>query len=501
MADNTLTKGIKNIKYSLVAQAVILIIGVLKSLIVPTVLSVDEYAYWQLYLFYIGYIGICYLGFNDGILLKYGKYNYDQLPFEKMRRSMQFYMVMLVIFAAAIFGYAMWLDDPDKSFVFTFVAASVLMYGLNGVFIYIFLITNQIKRHSIFSAVDSVGSFLGILFILAIGKVDYHYLIYFVFSFKLLSVLIMLFLCRKTVFGKAGDVKEGFKEFVDNIRIGIFLMLAQIMSMLVTGLGKIFIENGESIAAVLNKVVNNLGSMTFGGIGDIKNYAYYSFGITVLNIIMVGVTAVATVMYPTLSRVKSELLPKIFNKMYDYFSHFNVLVLFVYFPAYLFVQFFFEKYRPMLSYFAIMFITISWQAKVNITTNSYFRVLRMERKMFGINALSVVCFVVSYFFISLIFKPVLNNPITIVALSTMVSMIFLEMMAEKNIRKALNIKWDLHLLLDLMVNALFILCAILPNKYIGMLFYGIIVLIYVIARRKVVFADAKVLIKTFLKKQ
>lgn len=477
MSDSQLTKGLKNIKYSFIAQSVILIIGVLKTLIVPSVLTVDSYAYWQMYLFYISYIGFFYLGFNDGILLKYGKYNYADLPFEKMRRSMHFYLIMLALFTGVAMLYALSISDPQKMFVTVMVAASIIMYGLNGVFIYIFLITNQIRRHSFFSAVDSVSNFIGILLLLLLKQNDFHLLVYFVFITKLISVIAMTILCRKTLFGKACPVKEGFLEFLDNIKAGIFLMLAQIMSMLVTGLGRIFIEYS----------------------GELKNYAYYSFGMTVLNIVMVGVTAIATVMYPTLGRVQKELLPKVFNKIFDYFSHFNVFVVLLYFPAYILVGILFPKYSPMLTYFSIMFVTMTWQSKVNITTNCYFRVLRMERKMLKINALSVVCFCIVYFILRFTVGNFVSSPITIVALSTCLSMVFLELMAELTLRKALQLKMGTHSIKDAVINVIFLAVSLISNKYLGFAVYFVVAATYAVIKRKALKSDIQKVLKVFFK--
>lgn len=477
MSNNHLSKGLRNIKYSLIAQTVILIIGVLKTLIVPSVLTVDSYAYWQMYLFYISYVGFFYLGYNDGILLKYGKYDYSELPFEKLRRSMQFYIGMLSIFSISMMLVALTVSDPHKSFTIFMVALSIIMYGLNGVFIYIFLITNQIKRHSFFSAVDSVSSFIGILIMLVLRQQDFHLLVYFVFTTKLISVTVMTIMCRKMLFGHCSSIKAGFYEFLDNIRVGIFLMFAQIMSMLVTGLGRIFIEYSN----------------------ELSNYAFYSFGMTVMNIIMVGVTAIATVMYPTLGRIEPGLLPKFFNKMYDYFNHFTVIILVLYFPGHILIQKLFPNYIPMLSYFSILFLTMTWQAKVTITTNSYFRVLRMERKMLKINILSVMMFCLVYGILRFATAGFLTSQVILVAISTCLSMVFLEILAELTLRKALGLRFGSHCVKDIVVNIIFLSIALIPNKYLGFAIYGLLVGCYVVFHGKELLTESKRIVRNFIK--
>ena len=42
-------------------------------------IGVEKYGYWQLYLFYTSYVGFFQLGWNDGIYLRYGGEDYNNL--------------------------------------------------------------------------------------------------------------------------------------------------------------------------------------------------------------------------------------------------------------------------------------------------------------------------------------------------------------------------------------------------------------------------------------
>lgn len=474
MSDNVLSKGLKNIKYSFLAQVIILIIGVLKTLIVPSVMSVESYAFWQMYLFYIGYIGFFYLGYNDGILLKYGKYEYVDLPFKKLRSSMLFYILMLTFFSVVVFIISMNIPEKEKAFVMMIFALSILMYGLNGVFIYVFLITNQIKRHSFFTAIDSVSTLVGILLMLVFKQKDFHILIYFVFILKLISVLVMAIMCKEFFIGKRAPMKVGLIEFLDNIKVGIILMLAQIVSMLVTGIGRIFIEYS----------------------GEISEYAYYSFGMTIVNIVMVGIMAVSTVMYPTLGRIESEKLSTYFNKIYKYLTHFSVLSLLLYFPAYIFVKLFFAKYAPMLEYFAVFFAMMTWQSKLNIINNSYYKVLRMEKKMLKVNVCGVIFFCISTIIVHMTIGSYIENKILIIAYMTYFTMMFIEFYAEKLLRKALDLKFDKEILINVLINMVFLFSAFISNEYIGICVYIIFTIIYLFINKKQIFSDISYLKQT-----
>ena len=61
-----------NAAIAFAAQGVSLAVSVTMSLLVPKVLGVATYGYWQLFVFYAGYSGFFHLGLNDGVYLVEG---------------------------------------------------------------------------------------------------------------------------------------------------------------------------------------------------------------------------------------------------------------------------------------------------------------------------------------------------------------------------------------------------------------------------------------------
>lgn len=58
-----------NMATAFLAQGVSFLASVAMSLLVPKVLGVTAYGYWQLFVFYTSYSGFFLLGLNDGIYL------------------------------------------------------------------------------------------------------------------------------------------------------------------------------------------------------------------------------------------------------------------------------------------------------------------------------------------------------------------------------------------------------------------------------------------------
>ena len=69
----------RNLYYTVGANFITLAISVLLNLFVPKLLGVREYSYWQLYVFYSSYVGFLHLGWIDGIYLKIGGEEYENL--------------------------------------------------------------------------------------------------------------------------------------------------------------------------------------------------------------------------------------------------------------------------------------------------------------------------------------------------------------------------------------------------------------------------------------
>jgi O-antigen/teichoic acid export membrane protein len=70
---------LRNVSHSILAQIVSLVTGFTISLIVPKFISEIDYSYWQTYLLFATYIGIFHFGIFDGMYLRYGQYDNNEL--------------------------------------------------------------------------------------------------------------------------------------------------------------------------------------------------------------------------------------------------------------------------------------------------------------------------------------------------------------------------------------------------------------------------------------
>ena len=133
--NSVIKNSIRNFRYVFSAQIIVLLFGVIRSLIVPILISVSDFAYWQMYLFYSSYVGIFALGFNDGIYLKYGGDQYEELPHRRLRSAIRIHLLVLIIGSIALLITSNFFDNEQRRIVLWIVSANILVMGINGVFI------------------------------------------------------------------------------------------------------------------------------------------------------------------------------------------------------------------------------------------------------------------------------------------------------------------------------------------------------------------------------
>lgn len=119
------------------------------SLLVPKVLGVTTYGYWQLFVFYVSYSGFFHLGLNDGVYLIEG--GRTRIEIDKKLINSQFIVAsvmrlgagLLISLAGVVFA-----DSSQRRFVLLAFALYTVMLNLSSYFGYVFQAMNETKLYS-----------------------------------------------------------------------------------------------------------------------------------------------------------------------------------------------------------------------------------------------------------------------------------------------------------------------------------------------------------------
>ncbi|HFH9929893.1 TPA: oligosaccharide flippase family protein [Streptococcus suis] len=382
----------KNTSMTVLSNLLSMIVSAMVILIVPKVISVTEYSYFQLYIFYITYIGFFHFGWNDGIYLRYGGKYYAEI--DKKKLFSQFYLSVLfqfiiVIIINLILNFLELAYPTD--FIIRFTTIAMLINNSRGFLSLLLQATNKLLENSIITVSDKIYYFLAIIIYLMLGNKSFYGLIFADILGKLLSLGYACYVCKEVVFRNFREISFDFNESFQNIRVGINLMFATIASSLITGFVKYAIENQWRVEV-------------FGQV---------SLTLSISSLIMTFVNALGIAIFPVLRRTTSHQLRSFFEALNWTLMPFLLGCLLIYYPINIFVSIWLPNYSVTLEYMSILFPIIVLEGKMSLMLNTYYKVLRMEQVLLKINISAMVISLILTYISAYIFK---NLMLTIIVI-------------------------------------------------------------------------------------
>ena len=447
-----------NLSFVFGAQMLVLVISVLRAFILPKFLPVEGFGYWEVYWFYTTYVGIFCLGYNDGIYLKYGECNVEQLPMKEIRSGNRLFAFLLFfITVSAIVILSSIVHDAQSAFSLCFAAINIMTIGLTSVFIYVFQITTQFKKYSFYSVLDKIAVLLAIVFLVIINNNNFRFVVVADCVFKMAALVLMIIKMPELLIGDCLGFRSSLLFLVENMKVGVKLMVANLMSMLLVGAGRFIVQF----------------------YGDITDFAMYSFGVSITGLVLTAVTAIGLVLYPTIKRIPQSYHSQLFRKVNISTRVMGLVSILVYFPMYLFVERFYPAYNSVLSYLPLLFLIVFFQCKISLLNNTFYKVMRLETKMLIANLSCVALFMVLALFLFPRFPQMKT-----IALCTMLAMLVRCYSSEISLSKWLNINPDNRIILELLIISVFIISSECCTIWVSFAVFFTVILGWLILDRK-----------------
>ena len=456
---NTKLRNIlENITYTFTANILTMLISIIMTLILPKFLGVTDYSYYQLYIFFISYVGFFHFGWIDGIYLKIGGMEYNDL--EKSNYVTQFWMLNLleIIIAAIISIFALFtIKNIDKSFVLISTSVCGVITILRTYLLFILQSTNRIKEYAKYTRVDRFIYFALVIVFLFLGFKNYKIILYIDIFSKLVALVLCANKMKDIVFGKLNISKNTLLEIFENISIGIKLMLANIASTLIIGVVRFGIQKNW----------------------DIETFGKISLTLNISNLLMTFINAVAVIMFLLLRREEESNLPKIYVILRNTLMIFLYMMLIFYYPIKLILSTWLPQYADSLRYMALLFPICIYESKMSMLINTYLKSFRKEKSMLIINTISLILSLILT--ISSVF--ILNN-LTLAILSIVFLLGFRCVIGELVLTKIMNILIYKDIILETVLTAIFIISSWFINNMFCSIIYTCFYLIYVFIKRK-----------------
>ncbi|WP_413307039.1 lipopolysaccharide biosynthesis protein [Bacillus sp. 1P10SD] len=458
MLNNKAFTFIKNFSYTLSSNLISILISTVLILIVPKWIGVEDYGYWQLYLFYSSYVGFLHFGWNDGIYLRYGGKDYNDLNKELFFSQFWMLIVFQVLIGFVIIGVSATLSlDVNKLFILQMTALCMLLVNGRLMLIFILQATNRIKEYAHITLMERILYCCLILLFLLVGIRQYKVLIFADIIGKLVTLVYATYCCREIVFNKVSSFYFNLRETVKNVSVGIKLMFANVASMLIIGIVRFGIERNWNVS-------------TFGKV---------SLVMSISSLMMVFIDAVGIVMFPVLRRTNQDKLPMLYTTMRTFLMVPLLGLLIVYYPMKVILTVWLPQYSESLLYMALLFPMCVYEGKMALLINTYLKTLRKEKLMLTFNLASVVLSAILTILFTIMFK---SLPLAIV--SIVILLAFRCVLAEIFLSKIINVTVNKDIILELILTIIFILSGWFISSLLGVGLYLAAYGLYLLIQKK-----------------
>lgn len=447
----------KNLSYSVLANGTNTLISLILVLFVPKMLGVEEYSYWQLYLFYASYVGFFHFGWADGIYLKFGGKKYEDLNkgyFHSQFWLLTAFEIILAIIFAVI---TLFLDiDVNKATVLLAVALCCVLQIPRTFLQYLLQTTNRIVDYAKNYLLEKIVYAILVVGFLGIGVKSFEILIGADLFARGLTLVLLSRECKDIVKGKMGSIKTAITEAWDNIGIGIKLMIANIAGQLLVGIVRFAIEDHWSIE-------------TFGKV---------SLTITASNLLLAFISAVSVVIYPMLKNMDQEHYSETYKKMRNVLMIAVLGLLVVYYPAKEVLSWWLPKYAESLRYMALLFPMCVFESKLTLLISTYLKALRKEKQYMIINwsviLITAVCTGITVYILDSLILAIAMLPVLMGIRCCLGEMILM---------KELNISIWKDIAAEFILAFLFIIVSWNIDSWLSMLIYLGAYFIYIIWKK------------------
>lgn len=373
------------------AQGIVLLSSLFAALVLPKVLGVTEFGYWQLFSLYAAYSGLFHLGLNDGVYLVQG--GKDRRTIDRPSVTGQFIAGIFIqlVLAAVIISFAFLINlNDERRFVLLMFAVYTLLYNLTAYLGFVFQALNETKAYSFAMALSRVLFVSFVVLAIATHTTSFALVIVLFTAGQAAALVFTLFYARSALFGQPNGLRASIRDAAISIRIGWWLTIANLASLLLLGATRFIVDARW----------------------DIDTFATISLLVLLVTFVLQFVSQVSMVLFPALRQLSRERAVAIFLKVNRFLTMFSPVIYVLYFPAYLAVYWWLPDYRDGLIFLGVIFPLAVINANVDLGYSTFMKVLRQERVMFVVNVTSLLSMILTSCIMAFVFDSIWGVLIT-----------------------------------------------------------------------------------------
>lgn len=353
-----------NAAAAFVSQGLSFLLSILTSLLVPKVLGVEEFGYWQLFLFYASYTGFFSFGIADGLYLVEGGTERGAIDKCKVNSALWFGLAYEVPIAIAVASVCLLAGfDQNREFVILTTAVYMVVSYAWCALGYVFQAMNETKLYS-FAVMTNKLAFLVPLAVLLLMRCSaFEPFVVFYVASHCFSLAYCAWKGRDILVAGFCSPRQTVCEGIGYIRVGIKLMLANIASMLILGVARFLIDA-------------EWGIETFGEL---------SFSLSMVNFFLAFVSQASMVLFPALRQSGGDERLRVYSAMRKALAILLPATYLLCFPMVWLIGLWLPQYAGSLHYFVYLLPLCVFDGKMNLLGTTFFKVLRGELTLLKVN--------------------------------------------------------------------------------------------------------------------
>lgn len=446
----------KNLSVAFIANAITLVSNALLTLVLPRFVGVSEYGYYQLYIFYAGYVGFFALGWTDGLYLRHGGEYYRNIDRASMHGQLRVFSGMEMAISMLICVFALLFSESDKATVYIMFALCVLLYLPRAFLHNLLQATNRINEHATGLIIDKVVHIAITALGIAFGRTDSAWFIVSELFGRLCGGCYIFWTCRDVLKARPCKRSKVLFEAKQSISCGFVLMISNVASLLIVGI----VRQGIEI------------------FWNVETFGRLSLTLSISNMLMKFINSVAMVVFPLLRRSDEHALSNVYEKMRAMLMVPILGIMVFYYPGRLLLSMWLPQYAESLQYMAVLFVMCVYESKMSMLINTYMKTLRKEKQLLIFNGVSVGLSLIA----TILTCGVAHN-LDMAVFSIIILLAIRSTIAEMSLSKLIDIDVKMDMLSEHAMSVVFILANWFVGGFWGMAIYAVAYGIFILINR------------------
>lgn len=454
-----MNKKLKDFFYALGANILTFVMGFVTGFLIPKFLGIEDYAYIKVFTFYLSYVGILHFGFLDGIYIKFGSYDYEDLPREKFRGYFKFLLLFQIVEAVILsLAILLFVKDINRSNVMYFVVFNMIIMNTTSLFAFIHQFTKRFKLFSINMVLTKLLYVVGCLVLFLLNMYRYNEYIVLQTIANVIILFVYIWYNREIVIGKSESLKENINEYFSLIKNGFFVMVGNLMTIIILGIDRFFVDRFFTIT----------------------DFAMYSFAYSLVSLFYILLNSLTMVLYPYLTRAKEDTYKGVYENIRMAISILMGSTLAGYFIIKIVVIKFVPQYVESFTIIIFLIPTLIFSAHISILVVNFYKVLNETTDYTKNNIVALILGIAANFIGYFIYKSTVS-----ISIATLIAFIIWVLYSDSYFKKRLKVNVLKSQVFDFLIVILFITCALMLNWYIGFIVYCIFFIIILGLKYKV----------------